>query len=52
MQTCWIKGEAVICEILKEDGTMARRDDLDILLQNTILKQIYISDLVEYRLSL
>lgn len=44
-------GEAVICEIMKEDGTMARRDDLDIFAQKHKLKQIYISDLVEYRLS-
>lgn len=46
-----LKGEAVICEILKEDGTMARRDDLDIFALKHNLKQIYISDLVEYRLS-
>jgi 3,4-dihydroxy 2-butanone 4-phosphate synthase/GTP cyclohydrolase II len=46
-----LKGEAVICEILKEDGTMARRDDLDIFAAKHNLKQIYISDLVEYRLS-
>lgn len=46
-----LKGEAVICEILKEDGTMARRDDLDIFAKKHNLKQIYISDLVEYRLS-
>ncbi len=43
-------GEAVICEIMKEDGTMARRDDLDIFAKEHSLKQIYISDLVEYRL--
>lgn len=46
-----LNGEAVICEILKEDGTMARRDDLDIFAQKHNLKQVYISDLVEYRLS-
>lgn len=46
-----LKGEAVICEILKEDGTMARRDDLDIFAKKHNLKQIYISDLVEYRLA-
>ncbi|RXJ87588.1 bifunctional 3,4-dihydroxy-2-butanone 4-phosphate synthase/GTP cyclohydrolase II [Arcobacter sp. CECT 8985] len=44
-------GEAVICEIMKDDGTMARRDDLDIFSKKHKLKQIYISDLVEYRLS-
>jgi len=36
---------------MKEDGTMARRDDLDIFAQKHNMKQIYISDLVEYRLS-
>ncbi len=46
-----LSGEAVICEIVKEDGTMARRDDLDIFAKKHNLKQIYISDLVEYRLS-
>ncbi len=44
-------GEAVICEIVKEDGSMARRDDLDIFSKKHNLKQVYISDLVEYRLS-
>ncbi len=46
-----LNGEAVICEIVKEDGTMARRDDLDIFAKKHNLKQVYISDLVEYRLS-
>lgn len=46
-----LNGEAVICEIMKEDGTMARRDDLDIFAQKHNMVQVYISDLVEYRLS-
>jgi 3,4-dihydroxy 2-butanone 4-phosphate synthase/GTP cyclohydrolase II len=46
-----LSGEAVICEIMKEDGTMARRDDLDIFAHKHNMKQVYISDLVEYRLS-
>ncbi|MEA1915844.1 MAG: bifunctional 3,4-dihydroxy-2-butanone 4-phosphate synthase/GTP cyclohydrolase II [Campylobacterota bacterium] len=45
-----LHGEAVICEIMKEDGTMARRDDLDIFAKDHEMKQVYISDLVEYRL--
>ena len=44
-------GEAVICEIMKEDGSMARRDDLDLFAAKHDMKQIYISDLVEYRLA-
>ena len=46
-----LNGEAVICEIMKEDGTMARRDDLDMFASKHNMKQVYISDLVEYRLS-
>lgn len=42
---------AVICEIMKEDGTMARRDDLDIFGEKYDLKTVYISDIVEYRLA-
>lgn len=45
-----INKAAVICEIMKEDGTMARRDDLDIFAQKHDMKIVYISDLVEYRL--
>ncbi|MEA3513470.1 MAG: bifunctional 3,4-dihydroxy-2-butanone 4-phosphate synthase/GTP cyclohydrolase II [Campylobacterota bacterium] len=46
-----LAGEAVICEIMKEDGTMARRDDLDIFADKHNMKQIYISDIVEYRMA-
>ena len=42
---------AVICEVMKEDGTMARRDDLDLFAQKHGLKTVYISDIVEYRLA-
>jgi 3,4-dihydroxy 2-butanone 4-phosphate synthase/GTP cyclohydrolase II len=42
---------SVICEIIKEDGTMARRDDLDIFGEEHGLKTVYISDIVEYRLA-
>jgi len=41
----------VICEIIKEDGTMARRDDLDIFGEKHTLKTVFISDIVEYRLA-
>ncbi|MFT7005329.1 MAG: 3,4-dihydroxy 2-butanone 4-phosphate synthase/GTP cyclohydrolase II, partial [Sulfurimonas sp.] len=41
----------VICEIIKKDGTMARRDDLDIFGQEHNLKTVFISDLVQYRLA-
>ncbi|MFA5214597.1 bifunctional 3,4-dihydroxy-2-butanone 4-phosphate synthase/GTP cyclohydrolase II [Sulfuricurvum sp.] len=42
---------AVICEIMKEDGTMARRDDLDVFAVKHGLKTVYISDIVEFRLA-
>jgi len=41
---------AVICEIMNEDGTMARRDDLDKFAKKHNLAVVYISDIVEYRL--
>ena len=41
----------VICEIIKADGTMARRDDLDIFGEEHDLKTVFISDIVEYRLA-
>lgn len=42
---------AVICEIIKENGEMARRDDLKEFAKKHNLKTVYISDIVEYRLS-
>ena len=42
---------AVICEIIKDNGEMARRDDLDAFAKKHNLKTVYISDIVEYRLA-
>ncbi len=44
------KGAAVICEIVKDDGTMARRDDLFEFAKDHDLKIVTIEDLIEYRL--
>ena len=41
---------AVICEIMNDDGTMARRDDLAKFAKKHNLAIVYISDIVEYRL--
>ncbi len=41
---------AVICEIMNEDGSMARRDDLSKFAKKHNLAVVYISDIVEYRL--
>ncbi len=40
---------AVICEVIKEDGTMARLPDLEIFAQQHSLKLITIKDLIHYR---
>ena len=42
---------AVICEIIKDDGTMARRDDLREFAAKHRMPIVYISDIVEYRLA-
>ncbi len=41
----------VICEILNEDGTMARRDQLEVMAREHRLKFITVEQLVAYRLS-
>ena len=46
---CGLAPVAVICEILKDDGTMARMDDLEIFAKEHNLKIITIADLIKYR---
>jgi len=45
-----LNSAAVICEIMKEDGDMARRDDLEVFAKKHDLKIVQIADLVQYRL--
>ncbi|MBW1917793.1 MAG: bifunctional 3,4-dihydroxy-2-butanone-4-phosphate synthase/GTP cyclohydrolase II [Deltaproteobacteria bacterium] len=45
-----LKPAAVICEIMKDDGTMARMADLEIFASQHNLKIATIADLVAYRL--
>jgi 3,4-dihydroxy 2-butanone 4-phosphate synthase / GTP cyclohydrolase II len=45
-----LKPAGVICEILKEDGTMARRDDLVQFARTHKLKIITVADIIQYRL--
>jgi 3,4-dihydroxy 2-butanone 4-phosphate synthase/GTP cyclohydrolase II len=45
-----LQESAVICEIMKDNGEMARRDDLMKFSKDHNLKIVYISDIVEYRL--
>ena len=42
---------AVICEIIKENGEMARRDDLEIFAKEYGLKIGTIADLIQYRIA-
>ncbi|SFC74446.1 bifunctional 3,4-dihydroxy-2-butanone-4-phosphate synthase/GTP cyclohydrolase II [Clostridium uliginosum] len=43
------KGAATICEIIKDDGTMARRDDLMEFAKEHDMKILTIEDLIKYR---
>ena len=45
-----LKPAAVICEIMKEDGTMARRPDLEVFAERHGLKMATIADLIKYRM--
>ncbi len=44
-----LRPAAVICEILNEDGTMARRPQLEVFAEKHGLKIATISDLIQYR---
>lgn len=44
-----LKPAGVICEIIKDDGTMARRDDLFLFAEEHDLKIITIEELIRYR---
>jgi len=45
-----LKPMAVICEIMNDDGTMARRDDLDKFCGEHGLKMCSVDDVIRYRL--
>ncbi len=45
-----LKPMGLICEIMKDDGTMARRPDLEIFAREHGLKIVTIEDLIKYRL--
>jgi 3,4-dihydroxy 2-butanone 4-phosphate synthase/GTP cyclohydrolase II len=45
-----LKPMGVICEIMNEDGTMARRPDLELFAHEHGLKIVTIADLINYRL--
>ena len=45
-----LKPAAVICEIMNDDGTMARRPDLDIFAKQHNLRVVTITDIIAYRM--
>lgn len=45
-----LKPAGVICEIMKDDGTMARMPDLELFAQEHGLKIATIADIIEYRM--
>ncbi|HHD11650.1 MAG TPA: bifunctional 3,4-dihydroxy-2-butanone-4-phosphate synthase/GTP cyclohydrolase II [Deltaproteobacteria bacterium] len=45
-----LKPAGVICEIMKEDGTMARMPDLEAFAEEHGLRIVTIADIIEYRL--
>ncbi len=45
-----LKPAAVICEIMKDDGTMARMPDLEIFAEEHGLKIITVADIIKYRM--
>ena len=45
-----LKPAGVICEIMKDDGTMARMPDLEIFAEEHGLKIVSIADIIEYRM--
>ncbi|PKN76332.1 MAG: bifunctional 3,4-dihydroxy-2-butanone-4-phosphate synthase/GTP cyclohydrolase II [Deltaproteobacteria bacterium HGW-Deltaproteobacteria-10] len=50
---CRIAGltpSGVICEIMKDDGTMARMSDLEVFAETHNLKIVTIADLIDYRM--
>ncbi|OGU39419.1 MAG: bifunctional 3,4-dihydroxy-2-butanone 4-phosphate synthase/GTP cyclohydrolase II [Ignavibacteria bacterium GWB2_35_12] len=50
MRLAGLKPSGVLCEILKEDGSMARLDDLKVFAEEFNLKIITVKDLIAYRL--
>lgn len=53
MDLCRLAGlipSGVICEIMKDDGTMARMPDLEVFAREYNLKIVTIADLIDYRM--
>ncbi len=50
MRLAGLKPSGVICEIIKEDGEMARRPDLEVFAKKHNMKIITVKDLISYRM--
>jgi len=50
MKIAGLKPSGVLCEIIKDDGSMARRPDLEVFAREHNLKIITVKDLIAYRL--
>lgn len=49
MRLAGLKPSGVLCEVIKDDGSMARRDDLLLLAKEYDMKIITVKDLIAYR---
>jgi len=45
-----LKPAGVICEIMKEDGSMARMPDLEVFAEKHGLKIVTVADLIDFRM--
>lgn len=45
-----LKSTAVICEVMKDDGTMARMPDLEVFAKEHDIKIVTIADIIHYRM--
>lgn len=50
MRLAGLRPAAVICEIINEDGTMSRRDELTLFSKKHQIPMVTIKDLIEYRI--
>ncbi|WP_298625087.1 3,4-dihydroxy-2-butanone-4-phosphate synthase [uncultured Legionella sp.] len=50
MRIAGLTPAAVICEIINEDGTMSRRDELELFSRKHQIPMVTIKDLIEYRI--
>lgn len=52
MRLAGLRPSAVICEIMNDDGTMSRLDDLEVFAQKYNIKMVTIKDLISYKIKI